>query len=642
MAARQERIDELLGVLRVAGTWVNAATLARRCGVSERSVRSYVAEINRRGLAVVESSSHGYRIVSGGEARVGEAEEADRATVVLSRLIVAGEPVSVFDLADEMGLSDSTIMNTVVPRLRRTVSEFGVTLVSHDFALELRGPESAMRKLIGHVATHNDYGYFASVEALEDMFPDYNIRSTMNHLVEICQESELFLNNYALNNLLMHLMVIIIRLRSGNSLGPGGSDDDEVRSADIVESLSNRDEIIRCVGRIQDFARDELGVEILREDYRQLVAYMALFTEEYSYSELTRERLVRLVGEGFFGDVVDVMEIMRDRYGLPEFEEEFVLQFALHAHNAWQRATYGVPCPNPIAGLIKQEYAAIYDMAVFFTHLFGRRRGVTFNEDEVGFIAYHLGAYLEEHRAEEPSFSCIVVFERYHDFADGFLRALEADFGSELDVVAILDQQTYAESGLVADLVLTTIGLEARQPHTVLVSPVLSRRGVGRIQDELDELARERQASQARELIRSFLRPELFLRNRPVEDAESCIRLMGAVCVAQGVATPEFVDDVLLRERISGTAFTELLAVPHAIDHYAERSFIAVLHNDAPIPWGEQRVSFVVMIGLAKRDMRRFQDVLDLVIDLFTSPERSVRVLGIDTFDEFVDALGGA
>jgi mannitol/fructose-specific phosphotransferase system IIA component (Ntr-type) len=91
---------------------------------------------------------------------------------------------------------------------------------------------------------------------------------------------------------------------------------------------------------------------------------------------------------------------------------------------------------------------------------------------------------------------------------------------------------------------------------------------------------------------------------------------------------------------MSNTSFTEILAVPHPITVSAQRSFACVLHNDEPIPWNDQhKVNFVIMIGMAKGDTRYFQDILDLIIDLFLSPEKSRGVLRTDTFEEFIAVL---
>ena len=98
-------------------------------------------------------------------------------------------------------------------------------------------------------------------------------------------------------------------------------------------------------------------------------------------------------------------------------------------------------------------------------------------------------------------------------------------------------------------------------------------------------------------------------------------------------------EDVLRRESFSSTAFTDVLAVPHAISRYADRSFIGVIHNDAPIPWSGRTVRFVLLVGIAEQDMKHFKAAFDLIIDLFSSPERTLELLRTDTFEEFCSLM---
>lgn len=355
---KQERVQDLISTLRSSGTWVPASSLARRVGVSERTVRNYVSQLTAEGRAQIESSSLGYRLVQAGGEHAGKDDEAgavartdteERLNYVTTRLLAADARVSLYDLADELFVSASTISTSIVPRLRRLAKRFGLTLDTRDYALSLTGPEEDIRKLLGYLATHTKSGYFTSVGALEDMFPDYDVRGMLNKLVEICQASELFLNDYALNNLLMHLIVILVRLQSGNTLG---DEEGPVAAHQLVENLRHREEIIHCVDQIIDYAEREFHVRTSRNDYRQVVALISLATEAYAGDELTRDRLVKLVGEEFFDTVIELAAELSERYGLAEFNEDFLLQLSLHMHNAYQRTVYGAQCPNPIASAI--------------------------------------------------------------------------------------------------------------------------------------------------------------------------------------------------------------------------------------------------------------------------------------------------
>lgn len=110
---------------------------------------------------------------------------------------------------------------------------------------------------------------------------------------------------------------------------------------------------------------------------------------------------------------------------------------------------------------------------------------------------------------------------------------------------------------------------------------------------------------------------------------------MGEQCVTHGYAKEEFVQDVLQRESFSSTAFTDVLAVPHAINQYADRSFICVIHNDMPIQWKKKTVHFVLMIGITEAEMKFFKPAFDRIVELFNSTSRTLELLKTNTFEEF-------
>lgn len=48
---------------------------------------------------------------------------------------------------------------------------------------------------------------------------------------------------------------------------------------------------------------------------------------------------------------------------------------------------------------------------------------------------------------------------------------------------------------------------------------------------------------------------------------------------------------------------------------------------------------FVLLIGIAQEDMGLFRDVLDLIIEVFSSVETTMRLMQTDTFEEFLAAF---
>lgn len=638
-----QRKERLLEILRETSSWVSGSFLAKSLGVSERTVRTYVSQLSE--TYRIESSKLGYRLADVAEAAPAREEEvadlaSSRAAHVLSRLLSTTRSISLFSLADEMGIGESTLANSVLPAARREARAHDLELTNHNWELTLEGSERAKRRLLGHVVTSEAYGYFSSKRTLAKMFPQVDTDKIMRELVSICQESGLFLNAYALNNLLIHVLIILIRLNSGNELE---SSSETAIAHNFIENAPQRQQAVGVAEKISATFERTFGCKVPARDLDQIVLYISLSTNPTAKGSLTTEDVATFVGDAFLENVRRFLAEIAHRYGLPAFGEDFVAQLTLHSYNAYERALFGAQCPNPIGQQIKQEYPLIYDMAASYVHKLQSVYDVVLTEDEIAFIAFHIGAYIETTKEPERRITTIIVTERYHDFAERLAQEVKRNFPEELELVGTYSYDDFLLAPKACDLLITTVETPIHHPCQVVVSPILGRRGIARIRRAVERVKEWRQRERASIFLKDLIKPDLYVRNLACDSAESCIDSLGALVVRNGYADEAFVEDVKLRERVSTTAFTNFLAVPHAISKSAKRSFICTLHNDAPMSWhADRKVNIVLMIGLTSEDMKNFSQAFDIIIDRFTNPETAMRVLGSNTYEEFVETLIGS
>lgn len=630
---------ELINVLKSSSAWLSSASLSKMIGVSERTIRNYINEINEEQCQLIESSKYGYRIRTDLPDTIEDKTEEiidARSHLVLSKLLSSKEGISVFDIAEELHVSESTIMNNVLPKIKKLVKKFNIKIQTHDYQFYLSGNEQDKRKLVGHIATNNVYGYFTSTETLKKLFPSFDIDQVLHELYNICQDCELLLNNYALNNLLVHILIIIIRLESKNTLN---TSDNLIDANKLIEHFDQKNEIIELANRIAQFFENTYNSTIPEKDFQQILILIALSIEHYSFDDLDFNKLSNFIDQRFLDNIMLIAQEMITRYDIPKIDDDFLLQFTLHMYNVYQRATYHVSYPNPIGSQIKKDYAPIYDMAVFFAHKFAVLYHIEINEDEIAFIAFHIGAYLERNKSRKDIVSCIVIVEDYHDFARKLVNDLEANFHDEMVILDVMSYNRFVLLKPKSDLLLTTIQSTIQHPHKITINPILTKQNIFKIWNEIEEIQEVKKRIYAKVFLEQMLYPELFVRNVYLNNVQEYIEYLGQLCIDQKFIQPNFIKDVLLRESVSSTAFTDCLAIPHAINQYAEHSFICVLHNDTPIPWGRHQVKFVLMIGIAQQDMKYFKDAFDLIIDLYSSVDKTVQILNTDTFEEFKEVF---
>ena len=121
-----------------------------------------------------------------------------------------------------------------------------------------------------------------------------------------------------------------------------------------------------------------------------------------------------------------------------------------------------------------------------------------------------------------------------------------------------------------------------------------------------------------------------------------CIRdsALAEPLVARGVIDQQYVENTVERERLSSTAFTETLAVPHALRMTASRTAISIGIADGSLPWGDSRVQVVALTAFSEEEREAFQTVFEQLVEVFSERDSVTRIIrrGED-FAGFLDEL---
>ena len=116
--------------------------------------------------------------------------------------------------------------------------------------------------------------------------------------------------------------------------------------------------------------------------------------------------------------------------------------------------------------------------------------------------------------------------------------------------------------------------------------------------------------------------------------------LWEGVAPQRGVIDDDYVKRTIEREKLSSTAFTDALAVPHALGMTATRTSIAIGIADPSIPWGEGRVQVVALVAFSETDREAFQTVFEQFVEVFSERDSVQRIVRrAADFSGFLDEL---
>lgn len=602
-----EKWERLVGALADDGGWMTASRLAERLGVSDRTVRTYVAQANRDGEAVVESGPDGYRLdrrawarrLQAGPAASEAATPDGRRARLIRDLADASDGLDVHEAAAAAHVSESTI-EADLGRVRARLQGTGLALERDGSTVRLIGPETAMRRLVGSLVREEGRRGIRDLSSLREGFaPMDGFRRAL--LVGL-DDAGYSPNEYALDDVLLHVAIALDRVARDRTLAatsdPGAAEPDD-----------------ELAGLVDELVRGEFGVRLPPAEIRHLARLIG-----------TRAA-TRRSGATRAGVLREIVERISRDWLVELGDDDFIERLALHVDNLAARAAEHSYSRNPLTASIKAAYPLIYDLAVYLASELARLEGITVNDDEIAYLAMHLGAQLERTRARGEVVRVAVVAPDYHDARARLVERLRGRLGDEVELVVGESAGFDVDGATDADLVVAVLPPRAPLPHVVMVSPLPTEDDLERVRAEVARLRRGRRRARLASTLSRTIGPELFVRGVGGREREDVIRLLGDRLISAGVVDDDYVTGALDRERMSSTAFTDLLAVPHAMTMSASRSAIAIAIDEHPIEWGGASVHVVALIAFAEDGRAEFQAVFDQFVEAFSERENVQRLV---------------
>ncbi|WP_448236515.1 BglG family transcription antiterminator [Microbacterium paulum] len=632
--ARQDRVLSLL--VREAD-WITAGELADVVGVTPRSIRSYVTALNARvpGGGVVESGPLGYHAGPDATAALRAMGDADtpreRVHHLVRALLAASDGIDVYEAADGFHVSAATIESDL-GRVRALLGGSGIVLERTASRARLRGTEMAQRRLLSTlVHEETDEGAFdlAAVRRTlgegsigPDAFGPFKA-----DLVAGLGTLGYFVNEFGIGDVMLHVAITADRVAHGRAL--------EVTVAN--EPPAAQEEVGALLDRLCD---EHLGVRLGAGDRRHLAALVLSRVVAPGASEpasVIRSRLEPDVEQA----VRDVVHQAAVAFLVDVDHEDFILRLALHVQNLRLRAREQAWSRNPLTRSLKATYPMIFEIAVFIADGLRGILGIPLLDDEIAYIAMHVGGRLERSRGAGAIPTATIVCPGYYELHELLRSSVDRSLGQAVDVVGVETRVDPDWEAIDTDLVLTTIDPPIVSDRVVRIQPFLTEGDIERVQAAAGRVRRGRRLARLQGELGRYFSPSAFI-GRVAADAtpESVIRELGARLVARGVIDDGYVERTLERERLSSTAFTDALAVPHALGMTATRTAIAVAIAEPSIAWGEGRVQVIAMVAFSESDREAFQTVFEQLVEVFSERDSVQRIVRRGTdFGSFLDEL---
>lgn len=422
-------------------------------------------------------------------------------------------------------------------------------------------------------------------------------------------------------NLMLHLSIIIDREKKFKPLDSGSSD----------YLIENKTEQMFITEFIQEL---ENAFHIQINSYEQFEIYM-LFKANTNYSLSVSDDCLRQTIGYEISELTDrFIEQINNLYLIDLSSECFTIPFSLHLKNLLFRLETGKQINNPLAESLKENSPIVFDIAAFIALDISEHYKYNVNEDEIAFLAMHIGAEIERQNENLSKIKAVLLCPNYRNMASILLNKLMLSFGNQLNIISIVHDEQSLEN-LHYSILFTTIPLHNFYNCEIIqVSPFNLEQQHNTIMNAILICQERKKNAKLRKNFHSFFEQDLFVADIQSCDYKEIISFLCHKLLKKNYINPDFEEMVYKRENAATTAFANI-AIPHSVNMDAIKTCIAVAISKHGIKWGQNTVYLVLLLAINKADQKTFRELYESLISLFSSSSMIQKVRDCSKFEDF-------
>ncbi|HFI2471813.1 TPA: transcription antiterminator [Streptococcus suis] len=637
------------------GDFVSSIELAKALGVSDRTARKYVQQLSlsleASGASILSKQSKGYCLLVERPVEfemfwqeqlrlkkqvtdLRQLEEAtDRQRYVLSKLLFENPIQSMDRLQRELFIGKTTL-HSIIADIRKLFISYQLELLFTRRGVELSGEEPAIRHFIMDYffGQGNGQSLYGLVE--NQLLPDIRFTDLMLIVLDECRDAKLRLSDFVMQNLVLHIALLLQRMKGGASL-------ERFPISDQIQSSKEYQVAERIIERIETEFQVEIPVE--EANYIALHLKVKLTGNPSQISDLE---------DGLEEEVEICLQTLSQLTGLDLLKDRQLFKgIVAHLLPLRTRLEHQIQLANPLVADIQRDYIEVFELTKQAFASMPTLLGYSVSDDEWAYLTLHVLAAIERYEGRKK-LRVLVVCATGIGSALMLRNRLEKEFATSLEIADVVSYYEVTEEGLRdVDLIISSISLSNLIFLTpvITVSVFLSDQDIEAIRSYLQQVTpvrveqnealpmEEEQARQIAEAVFSPLRI-VSLENKMSRD-RTLLQLIACLNEAKESGFVEqFREQVNVRESYSSVVFGELLAFPHpAIPLTFSEQIVVGVCKEA-VEWEEgKKVQFVFLLSPSKGRNPHLKYISPCLVEFVQDRSLQERLLQNSSYQELVD-----
>lgn len=626
-----DRIANLLIQLNKAPV-MTVGALASRLGVSERTIRNDIKQINQelRDCAVIEGINGKYSLRVFRQERflklLSERMQTDdfmnssqnRMDYMFGKLMRAEQPVLTDDLAYEMNVGRTTLMSDL-KKLREEIEPYHLKIVGKTSKGQiLSGRETDIRKYV--------------LDGLYDaIYRDYPLDEELHAAIEQMFETNHF-EKCVRTSFERFVTLMLDRFLNGHYIG---------MLPQSYYDLASRPEFV-MVDTLMDRFNDILHIRIPIEE--KLFVFLPIIGMR-TPADIREVHTIEL-DETVRPLMKHILLRIRMELGVTIQSGEFTEEFLYHIMFMLNRLRFHVPLENPMLEDLREKYPLAYRMAGIAATVIEDEYGLHVSENEQGYLASYFGVFLEENDLkQETPFRIAVVCGTGRVTARLVAVQLKRILDSSAELSLFADEKVTAELLNTFDIVLTTVELSC-----VCSRPVIRIHEIFNDQELLHKIEKAKYWDHIDVpvldsnwfVMTGLLDESRFFALHDVLDYQTAVDQMVQQLTQSGQLDEGFADRLSERERKGTMVFGNAAAIPHSVQYAGNKLVLSVGVLPEPIEYNGHEIRVIFLLGLprlADSDDTLLIRVYDEIISITKDAELLDKVSSAKTFSDLLRVL---
>lgn len=634
------RLYELFHHIR-QNNFSSSAKLSSAFNVSERTIRSDIALVNDvlsgYGAVISLKRKYGYylEVLStadfSGFLKLLE-EESDHARSLDSQesrvfhltqlLLNARDYLKADYLAEQVYISRVTLIN-YLKLVTGGLEPYGLELISKPTAgYKIIGQERDKRSCLSDLIFRD-----LSVDTITAFtrdeiqgFPGLDLMLLKSVFSGPLMEAEIRISELNLKKLVLLTAITISRIRIGF---PIDLPEDIVFNAPMEEILN------RCLEKIHSFYDI-----VFTEDEKKYLYLHLVSSCDYNAQIIDAKWLDKLV--------VTLTETIYQDFCIDfRADDIFSEDLTRHLRSILKAKALNIKEKNPMLPTIKSHFPLPFEIALTSVRKAFEGSGYQLTEDDIAYIALHIGAALERFLAgrREKKKALILcglglsaarmletMLQKYfkdsltisHDgFYTSFSQLKELDFGEN-------------------DFLISTFPVPDSPLPVVTVSFPMTSQDVEAVSRMLNSIAKTKSMK-----LLEFFQESLFLRLDSPCTKKEVLKELSGLLKKQETVPGDFLKKVLDREDMGKTNMNELFALPHPSTPCSSKTKVAVAILNSPVKWyGDETVQLVFLLSLRLGEDEDLDNLYLLFTEIMNNLLLCKRLIKAENFQQFTEVMG--